>query len=357
MKKRILVTPLDWGLGHATRCIPIIRLLIQNNCEVLIAGSGPSLELLREEFSNLKYFNLPAYDPRYPSGGSMVWKMAMQLPKFLKVIYSEHVAIEKIVKANKIQVVISDNRYGCWSANAYSVFITHQSSILMPRRFGWLGGLVRRANANQMRKFSQCWIPDYPDHRFAGALASFGTQDPQIQFEYIGMLSRFQEGKKNQKKQYDVAAIFSGPEPQRSLFEKMVLHQLKNSTYKWIAVRGLPDSENPLNDDNVVNFMNSHDLEETLSKSEMVISRSGFSTVMDLATLKKKAIFVPTPGQTEQEYLASRFEAKGIAFTMAQSNFNLATAMTESTRYTGFNNPSDSNRLLLEVVNKLLERI
>jgi predicted glycosyltransferase len=356
MKKKILVAPLDWGLGHATRCIPIIRLLIQNNCEVLIAGSGHSLELLRKEFSDLKCFDLPAYAPQYSTGGSMVWKMAMQLPKFLKVIHLEHLAIEKIVDTHKIQIVISDNRYGCWSRNAHSVFITHQSSILMPRRFGWLGGLVRRANANQMRKFSQCWIPDFPDHRFAGALASFSAQDARVQFEYIGILSRFQEGKTDQRKQYDVAAIFSGPEPQRSLFEKIVLRQLRNSEYKWIAVRGLPDSHNALNDDSVVNFMNSQDLEETLSKSEIVISRSGFSTVMDLAVLQKKAIFVPTPGQTEQEYLASRFEANGIAFTMDQSNFNLARAMTQSARYTGFNNVRGSNHLLSEVVNKLLER-
>ena len=349
------MTPLDWGLGHATRCIPVIRELRRQGCEVMIAGSGDSLALLRKEFPSLKHFFLPAYQPRYPGHGSMVWAMAFQIPKFMRVISAEHRVVENIMKSEKIDLVISDNRYGCWSRNKLSVFITHQSNILMPKRFGWLQHMIRRLNDSMINRFNYCWIPDFPDnHSLAGNLIQFGKSGVKVKKEYIGWLSRF-EFAENKSKQYDVVAIFSGPEPQRTLVEKIVVAQLKTSGLAYRVVRGLPMISTNDGDFHTVNFLSSDELKACIEAADMIIARSGYSTVMDMSALGKKVVFIPTPGQTEQEYLAKRLMEKGISYFMNQSEFHLQTAMEQTKKFPGF--PSAAkNHLLREVVAKLLRQ-
>jgi uncharacterized protein (TIGR00661 family) len=361
--KKVLVAPLDWGLGHASRCIPLIRVLQEKKCEVIIAGSGRSLELLKSEFPSLQYFTLVAYDPQYPSKGSMVMKMAAQLPRFLVTIKKEHLQLEKIVADEKIDVVISDNRFGCWSAKVTSVFITHQSNILMPKRFGWLAGIVRKMNHRAMQKFSVCWIPDFPgEQSLAGVLSEMKVEGAQ----YVGVLSRFSPYNEVQSEPlpgsqgaYNLLCIFSGPEPQRTILENLVVEQLKGTDLKTMIVRGIPSREkkNPLKVKvDVIDFANSHQLQQLITRSEIVLARSGFSTVMDLATMKKKAIFIPTPGQTEQEYLASRMQEQKVAYSMSQKNFNLAVALREATEYSGFRNIPTNNDLLRKAIDEVLNK-
>lgn len=343
--KRVLLTPLDWGLGHATRCIPIIRELQFQNFDVVIAGSGDSLQLIKQEFSNLTCITLPGYNPVYPSNGSMVWSMVRQLPRFLKVIAAEHNAVQSVIKSHHIDLLISDNRYGCWSSQIPSVFITHQSNILMPDRFGWLQNLVRKTTGQMMNNFGTWWIPDFPDdHSLAGDLISFGKIGSKITKEYIGWLSRF-EPKKNVLKRYDVVAIFSGPEPQRTLLENIILPQLKASALRYRVVRGLPADKTPQPDDRIVNFLSSNELQECIEAADLIIARSGYSTVMDMNALGKKVVFIPTPGQTEQGYLAKRLMEKGIAFYMNQNEFNLRTALEQSSNFSGFSVLSKNNYL------------
>jgi uncharacterized protein (TIGR00661 family) len=332
--KRVLIAPLDWGLGHATRCIPVIRKFRSLGHKVLIGGSGESFALLKTEFPNLQRIALPAYNPHYPGSGSMVWKMARQLPKFIKAIRDEHALIEKLIVENKIDLVISDNRYGLWSAHVPSVLITHQSNILMPSRFGWLQNLVRYLNHRQMKKFSVCWIPDSPGkNSLAGELTEFGpTTD--IKFQWIGALSRFKRSEVEPQNQ--ILAILSGPDPQRTILEKLIVPQIRKSGLRYFIVLGQVTQQNSYNDARIVDFMTTELLEEKILSSEVVICRSGYSSVMDLAALGKKAIFIPTPGQTEQEHLAGKLKAKRIAFSMHQDVFDLRTAMNESKNYSGF---------------------
>jgi predicted glycosyltransferase len=363
--KRVLVAPLDWGLGHASRCIPLINLLLEKKCTVIIAGSGRSLELLKNEFPSLKHFVLAGYDPQYPSSGAMVAKMAAQLPRFLSVIRKEHDQIEKIVVDEKIDVVISDNRFGCWSARAKSVFITHQSNILMPKRFGWLQGWVRKMNHRIMKKFTVCWIPDLPGEKsLAGMLGKTDHRKSKaLSLRHIGILSRFQsfqrsaENKKQPSSRYDLLCIFSGPEPQRTLLEKIVVSQLAQLKLRVSIVRGIPASEKKEDltvDADVIDFATSPQLWQLINLSEIILARSGFSTVMDLATVQKKAIFIPTPGQTEQEYLAARLMEQKIAFSVPQKNFNLAAAMKQVIQYQGFAELSMDHALLHEAIDEVL---
>lgn len=334
---RILITPLDWGLGHATRCIPVIRELLKRRCTVFIAGNGDSLALLKNEFPSLTYFNLPGYNPVYSSGGSMVVKMAFQIPKFMSVINNEHKLVESIIQANKIDLVISDNRYGCWSAKVTSIFMTHQLNIQIPERYRWLSKPLKDFNRRLMNKFSTCWIPDYPDkeNNLSGELSAIDNMEIG-RFVHIGPLSRFNHATATNG-EYDVVCILSGPEPQRSIFEDKVVGQLEASGLRYIVVRGVfGKTRNAL--PHAVSFLNSEALQDVILKSSLVVARSGYSTIMDLLALRKNAIVVPTPGQTEQEYLADRWSKRGVLQTMTQDDFNLHNGMKESSRFTGFKN-------------------
>lgn len=333
--RRVLVTPLDWGLGHATRCIPVIREFLSRNCTVSIAGTGESLALLKSEFPKLTYFNLPGYRPVYPSGENMMMKMFLQVPKFIHVIRKEHRQIESIIKTNKIDLIISDNRYGCWSRQVPSIFITHQLNILMPAGFEWLSGTMNLLNRRLIRRFSRCWIPDYPEKEksLSGKLSAVGKNGGSG-IVHIGPLSRFNLSTEVPN-EYDVAFILSGPEPQRSIFESKVVNQLRGSALRYFVARGVvvPAYRGSSNE---AAFLNSEALQNVISRSSVIIARSGYSTIMDLVALRKKGIVVPTPGQTEQEYLADRWSKRGVLYLMSQESFNLDTALKESDQYTGF---------------------
>ena len=343
---RVLITPLDWGLGHATRCIPVIRELLLRGCIVSVAGNGDSLTLLKDEFPTLAYFDLPGYEPVYPSRGSMAIKIALQLPKFFKVIKNEHRLVESLVQTENFDLIISDNRYGCWSERVPSIFITHQLNIQIPEKFRWVAKSVNRLQSKLINKFSTCWIPDFPDAEtnLSGDLSKV-DEALSSRIVHIGPLSRF-SAVYEKRIEYDIVCILSGPEPQRSIFEEKVLSQLKESNLRYLVVRGV-FKEMPELLPNTIRSLNSHDLQNVISRSLVVIARSGYSTIMDLVATQKKAVVVPTPGQTEQEYLAKRLSERGILLAVSQEDFNLETAMHALERITGFEKKCDTSSDLL----------
>jgi uncharacterized protein (TIGR00661 family) len=357
--KRVLVAPLDWGLGHATRCIPLVRLLLDKGCFVLLAGSGPSLALLRTEFPTLPFFILPPYNPQYPRSAGMIPKMVTQLPKFIRTIRDEHIVLENIITENEIDIVISDNRYGCWSSKARSVFITHQSNVLMPKRFGWLSIPVRWVNEYLMKRFAECWVPDNGgEESLSGKLISFGKRNFHPEITFVGPLSRLVKSKSAQMNEvYDLVAVCSGPEPQRSMFEKLLKNQLRSYEKKFLIIRGVVEPSKPVKFHNgeIINFLTSEAMNIVLDKAKLVVARSGFSTIMDMSALGKKVIFVPTPGQTEQEYLASRIMQKGIAYSMDQDKLDLKLAFEEARGYSGFvASDAEENKKLESAVAKII---
>jgi len=333
--KRILVAPLDWGLGHATRCIPIIRELIRRKAEIFIASSGHALILLRQEFPDLIFFELPAYRMHYSKRLPFSVNLFLQAPKFFKAEKLEHDQITKVVEEHKVDLIISDSRVGCWSNSVPSVFITHQVNLQMPLLLKWLSPAVNRLNHRWINRFTHCWIPDELENPISGKLSS--TQS--INARFIGILSRFKQLAGIEKK-YNLLVLLSGPEPQRTVLEEILLKQLMNFSSNVFFVRGLP-GENHLaqhNNRNVsfANHLPSDELNNIIEESELIICRSGYSTVMDMARLAKKVIFIPTPGQTEQEYLAEELMKRKIAFCVNQDSFNLMQALKLSVAYTGF---------------------
>jgi uncharacterized protein (TIGR00661 family) len=351
-RKRVLVAPLDWGLGHATRCIPVVRELLKKNCEVLIASSGSALGLLQKEFPDLAFFKLRPYRVKYPKGRSLVLSLFFQIPRIQKVISKEHSQLQQIVYENKIDLIISDNRYGCWSETVPSVFIGHQLNIQLPNGWRIFQGIVNYFHHRMIRKFSQVWIPDENDQfNLAGKLASvnFPTR-------HIGILSRFK--KISTEIKFDMAVILSGPEPQRTILEEIILNQIQSMNLKIIAVRGVVEGVGNWKQEGnlvVANFLQSARLEEIMNQSKLVISRSGYSTIMDLARLGKRAILIPTPGQTEQEYLAKRLMKKKIFFCVDQKNFDLTKALSESVGFQGFTNIEKESDLLSMAIDEVLK--
>lgn len=340
--KRILICPLDWGLGHATRCIPIIRLLKEKKVEVIIAADGRPFELLKQEFPELEFIRFNGYDIQYPEKGSMTWKMFLSVPGILKGIKMEHQKLDKIIDENKIDAVISDNRYGCWSKKVKSVFITHQLMIKTP----FAGNVLHKIVLSYIKKFDECWVPDFEGaNNLSGDLAHKYPL-PAKTF-YIGPLSRFAK-EKTASFEYDVMAIISGPEPQRSLFEKMILEQLSITNLKALLVAGKTEVEQKIEirgNVKIISHLRSREMQEAISGSKIIIARSGYSTIMDLALLGKKAIFIPTPGQTEQEYLAELVLQKNIAYSKSQEKFDLEKALKESENYKGFDAIETNNDL------------
>jgi len=327
-KPRVLVAPLEWGLGHATRCMPIINSLLKYDCEVIIAAEGACRRLLQEEFPNLAFCNIKGFRIEYSRNKFwMPVKLLVQVPKIILSIFTEHRWLGKIVKQYDIDAVISDNRFGMYHPIVPSVYITHQLKIKTGNRFTeWL---AQKIHYRFINKYNECWVPDANEgNNLAGEL-SHPALLPRIPVKYLGPLSRFERSE--EKIRYDLAIILSGPEPQRSLFEEMILKDLKDHQGKFLLVRGLPGKT--LNMPNTIPSIEMHDhlpateLNKFILQSDLIISRCGYTSVMDLVKLKKKAILVPTPGQTEQEYLAEYLMAHKYFFCVGQEKFSLNEAL------------------------------
>lgn len=334
-KRRILVAPINWGLGHATRCIPIIRKLEEQQFEPVIASDGPALLLLEKEFPHLKHYELPSYNITYTTKGSLLkWKLLMNTPSILQNIQKEKAVTKEIVEEENLSGIISDNRFGVRYKHLPNVFITHQLNVLS----GNTTNLSSKIHQKYIRKFNECWIPDAPGKRnLSGFLGHLKNSEENIR--YLGILSRFE--KKKAPIDNDIMVLLSGPEPQRSLLEEKLLATFSNNNKKILFVRGVI-SETPFHHENssltIHNYLYGAELEASISSSELIIARSGYTTIMDLARLEKKAFFIPTPGQYEQEYLASRMKKLGIADSCKQDEFSIS-KLWNAEKYYGLRDP------------------
>lgn len=335
----ILVAPLHWGLGHVTRCIPLIRSLERMGARIVLASDGAALQLLKAEFPQLPAFALPAYHIRYQTK-NMVWNIAQQLPRIVYAIRSEQWATERLVRRHKIAGIISDNRYGCFSRQANSVILTHQIQLRVPNAaLQWMAQqLLRRA----LQKFDAVWVPDEAgESNLAGELSHPPLHSPPTR--YLGILSRFstetpQPTKQDQR--LTIAVVLSGPEPQRTVLEQILLEQALALPQQFVFVQGKPHANlHHIVAENVevISHLTSLELQQLLRSSQIVVCRSGYSSLMDLAALgNKKAVLIPTPGQTEQEYLADRLAREKMFVCQTQDAIELETALRAAESTAGF---------------------
>jgi uncharacterized protein (TIGR00661 family) len=299
-KQRILFAVLNWGLGHATRSVPLINYILAQGKEVVLASDGQALFFLKNRFPLLKTIELPSYNINYNST-SVILNSIFQGPKILKARKEEHIQTKKIIKAEHIDFIISDSRFGVYNDEIPSFIIAHQLNLKTGNRL--IQPFAAMVNRYFLNKFDQILVPDYNDQRLSGELSN-GFTDKKI---FIGALSRFLPiGLNSSSPKYIFAAILSGPEPSRTNLEKIVIPFLQNQGNS-ILVRGLVGNvEDKLEVENVeiINFAYEDKLLEIINTSERIICRSGYSSIMDLCVLNKKAILIPTPYQAEQEYLA-----------------------------------------------------
>ena len=319
-------------MGHATRCIPIINALLKANYEPVLASDGDALLLLQKEFPLLKSVELPSYNIRYPKNGiNLRFKLLLQLPAIISSIKKERKIISQLVDKENIAGIISDNRFGVYNKKVPSVYITHQLNVLS----GKTTFITSKIHQRFIKKFNECWVPDMEGTpNFSGDLGHLKKH--HFNLKYIGILSRFQPKKFEIK--YDLLVLLSGPEPQRTLLENKLLLKLKGYKGKILMVRGVLKSASEINAPNnfkIVNYLLANELEEAINQSNLVIARSGYSTVMDLAALGKKAFFIPTPGQFEQEYLAKMLQEKLLVPYAKQDEFNID-KLVNLDKYSGF---------------------
>ncbi|MCA0152123.1 glycosyltransferase [Winogradskyella vincentii] len=331
-RKKILVAPLNWGLGHATRCIPIIKALLDYNFEPIIASDGDALELLKKEFPELNAIELPSYNITYPKKGKgLRKKLLSDSPRFMKTIKKERRLIKLLAETEGLSGIISDNRFGVRAKDIPTIFITHQLKVLS----GSTTWLSTKLHQNIISKFDECWVPDHKGANNLSGDLGHGTFD-KIQLKYIGPLSRFQKQKTN--KIYDLIVLLSGPEPQRTILEQKLLNELEHFNGNVRFVRGLiknSQTKQTQNNLTVYNYMTTQELEKSINESALVLSRSGYTTIMDLAKLEKKAFFIPTPGQFEQEYLARRLKDDKIIPSCNQDDFKIE-MLNSIEDYSGF---------------------
>jgi uncharacterized protein (TIGR00661 family) len=340
--KKILVAPLDWGLGHATRCIPVIHELLRAGHEVVIAADGRVEHLLREEFPGLPFVFMKGYGLSYSAFFPAWMTVIFQLPKILFRMAMEHVQLKKIIRENKIDVVISDSRFGLWSSKACSVYITHQVMIKCPGGLRIFEPLLYYFHQLLIGKYDHCWIPDHGGKtNISGDLSHKYPIPPNAHF--INPLSRFTLSAEKEIFEYDICIVISGPEPSRSAFEKIVLNELSTYKGKAILIAGQPGRkyDEQKGAHRIVSHLPTNALKSAILSSRIVVCRSGYSSIMDLVTLKKDALLIPTPGQTEQEYLAAYLASHKIFKSASQSEFSISD--TEKDAGYSVNNLGDYN--------------
>ena len=332
---KILIAPLNWGLGHASRCVPLVQQFIDEGHEVIIGGDGESLTLLRKHFPNLRYVYLAPLKLRYGKGKRQVWAMVKAMPQILSWAMKDHALLQAVLREEKFDMVLSDNRFGLYPSkkskeanpNLRSVYMTHQMHIFLPRGWRWLEGVAERLHARVCAKYKEVWIPDYEEKEqsLSGELGHPKISNFRFQIsnlKYIGPQSRFEpyrdvrngnemvtEMSSRRTELYETVALLSGLEPQRTILEREIAARYAGKEEAVLIVQGLmnrPNTRMKRGNITIVPYLGDEELARVLHGARHIIARSGYSTIMDLEALGelKKAELIPTPGQSEQEYLA-----------------------------------------------------
>jgi hypothetical protein len=321
---KILIAPLDWGLGHCSRCIPIINYLASKGVAISIAGNKKQLAYFKEELSiSPNYYELDGYNIRYGKQrlGTML-RIIAQIPKILRAIRQEQRWLQAHLKQHTYNAIISDNRYGFYSQSLYSIFITHQINIQAP----YFEKLINHLNWKFIKRFNACWIPDFaPPHALAGALSKEAILP--IPHTYLGALSRFRKAIPCNEANERVLLILSGVQPHINILRDKVIAACAAQN-KHLSIVGNSDAYST---DNLTSYtvVSSEILQELIATHAYIISRNGYSTLMDLYYAQRKALLIPSPGQTEQEYLATLPIIKQMHVLQNQNELDLQTAFRE----------------------------
>jgi hypothetical protein len=323
--KNILICPLEWGLGHAARMIPITRRLRELNNNVIVASGEEHLSLFRMEFPGIECISFPGFKPVYSRHFPQYLYLLFKVPALIWHIFSEHFRLKRLITENNIEIVISDNRFGLWNRNIVSIYVTHMPLIPLPKKLRFLEPFGVFLHRMIMNKYTYCFIPDLPGViNLSGRLSHGLKLSDNVRF--IGILSRFiGAGKKSVKSEspFHYAVILSGPEPQKEILKQKLIDLLKEREFSTIILEGKPGKGSVTRISDNITFCShlpSQDIKDIIESSEKIITRPGYTTIMELVSLGRSALIIPTPGQTEQEYLAAYLSEKDWFETISQND-------------------------------------
>ena len=349
--------PLDWGLGHATRMVTVIDLLLDEGVNVIIAADKGPLDFLKRRFPKCEFIRLAGFIPTYSPNRSMALQMVMKFPEMKRQAKKANADVNRIIDEKNIDIIISDNRYEVNSPKVYSIIISHQIRIITKGIQKLFDPFIKWQINSYLRKFNELWIPDFENTPWLSGSLSHNIIMPIKEFSFIGPLSRFQGlNPRLGKAKYDLMVILSGPEPQRSIFAALIEEQIVGTKYKVVFLLGEPANDRTIINNNIVKIPHLEDVDfaKLIMESDLIISRPGYSTVMDLSVFGKNAVFIPTPGQTEQEYLAETLKAQGVFYCQHQDKLDLLKAIKESKNYSGIKLTNDLEVLKVRI-KKLLD--
>jgi hypothetical protein len=377
----IFVSPLSWGLGHATRDIPIIRELLKHNHKITIASSGPSLTLLKKEFPQCTFIYFPDYPPPYTKSRFFVAKFTVYIPVMLHAIHVEEKVARRIFEKDKYDLIISDNRFGVYSPSVPSFFVSHQLRFSAPKILAFAEELAQTFNSRFHEKFTRVIVPDNsPDTvSLSGTLSCNTRKTTQERIYYAGILSSIR--KMDIEEDIDFLISVSGPEPQRTMLEEVMFKQVQKLPGKKMMLLGKPGenfeykmparhsgtcpqaSRRGGGDEftTVKSHAGREEMSILMNRAKFIVSRSGYTTVMEIAELgKKKCLFIPTPGQTEQVYLSQYYMEKGWFYSQSQYSLDILKDVEKAKEYPGFPSIQDSQsnveKLYKELFTPYLEK-
>lgn len=342
--KKILIVPLDWGLGHTTRCIPIIRVLLKLGHEVQVGGTELTNSLLLSEFPDLKYHIFPSYGISYPRKGEQFLNHILkQVPQIAKVVKAESKCVKAIDRQEGFDIIISDNRFGVRVPRCKNIFISHQLNLFVPQS-KVAEQVANMINRRYINRYDVIAVPDFDNHLLSGSLSNDSRIKPKVIF--LGSLSRWEKTAVLQERS-GLLVILSGPEPQRTLLEDLIIEQAGSVDMQITIVRAKPNSKVLPIHDNITfyNHLSANALKQEVERSELVISRAGYTTIMDLVAVQQHAILIPTPGQTEQEYLVKHLQEMNLFTFYGQDSFNFKNAVSVFNKKTWGSFPSSESNL------------
>lgn len=303
--QNILISPLDWGFGHTTRCVPIIKLLLKNENTIIFAGNNAQINFIKIEFPQIKTEYIEGYNIQLSSKKSTYTQLAKQGKSILNAIKNEINWVNNYIKTQTIDLIISDNRYGFRHKNIDSIFMAHQLNLCLP----YLKTIVNSKLAKYINQFSCCWIYDDQNINLAGKLSQ--PKKIKIPYIYIGLHTRFFDKKISNI--YDYLIVVSGPNPENIDFLNALEQKIKNSTLK-IGIVSTVKSVNNFESIDYYYNPTTNKLNSLINASKCIVSRSGYTTLMDLFLRNKEAILIPTKGQYEQEYLGNYVKCSHFKF-------------------------------------------
>ncbi len=350
---RIYFAVLNMGLGHAARTLPIIKKFKQKNWEILVGCNGRALKFLKNELPTVKFISTPDYKIEYSKKNYLLLKLFFQLPYIFKKIHEEHLICEKVVTDFSPDIIFSDNCFGVYHKKVPSFFLSHQISFALPRFFKFFKFLPTYFNKYHHKKFNRIIIPDFCEDNF-GLLSGELSQNIKTEnkYMYCGILSSIK--KQKTPEDIDLFISISGPEPQRTILEKLIMAQIENLSGNVVIVLGKSEKIEQIFESSklkIYSHLSRQDLENIINRAKLIISRPGYSTIMELVELGKKALLIPTPGQTEQFYLAQRVTDKKWFFCVDQNKLDLVRDINTAMSYPGLYCPRSTEKSVQAIWN------